>query len=319
MAPVTSLQYGPMCDLDGCRTQFLMATTMGHARSPNGLWRFRLALPEALNEEQAGQLMENQEQARRVLVDPLQLPTAQDDSSYDARKDTFWASHWSYDHNVVLIGSAKGLTILNGSFDLADRISTKSDVFATQLSASQPRIAWIGCRNGHLALVDSRKPNAEARKPSLRFKHASSITHLRPLDDWASGHGVLAASMNGHVALWDTRFSKRPTRQFIDHRNEHTRNLGFDVDTIATFSVAIAGVDNKVRVWSLLDHQQTVAPAWTSDDFHRPIPSIALQHTPPPRHAAWTHLNHEKHASLPGLLVCTSDQQHTPELHWFSV
>ncbi|ORX52409.1 hypothetical protein DM01DRAFT_348469 [Hesseltinella vesiculosa] len=330
-AQVTSMQYGPIYTLSSQQqVQPILGCTMGSGpTNPNRLWRYLLPLPEPLTEDQADQLWQHRSDSTAVqlepqrvapIVDPVLLPEPLWDSSFAVGRDTFWCSHWSPAHNVILVGSTRHLTVLSSGFDMLARISSSSEVFATSQSSSQPSLAWVGCRNGKLSAADRRVRASFV----LHFRHRTAITHLRPMDDWHSGHDLLAASMDGQLSLWDRRFPKTPTRSLQDHQNEHTRDLGFDVDVTDTFTVAMAGNDHRVRIWSLLDHQPTVMPSWTSPALSGAVPSVSLLANPPPIQPAWSHLipdiQNARAGRRPGLLICSQHPHaESPSLNWYTI
>jgi WD40 repeat protein len=201
--------------------------------------------------------------------------------------------------------------------------------------------------DGRILLVDSRQnaSSSESRHlmGNLQFKQGSAITHLKSLDNISSGHSLLAAGMDGSIALWDTRFptpdnspsrsksSRRlgknqcrfsqPIRRFYGHSNNHSRQLAFDVDTNLRL-MTMAGDDNVVRIWSLSDQENEVHPFWYSKTYDDQVCQAKIIPRPPLAQKIWSRFDgvgadgfHSYKPSNPGLLVCAPSLS----LEWYSI
>ncbi|KAI8086722.1 uncharacterized protein BX664DRAFT_336611 [Halteromyces radiatus] len=305
---ITSLHFGQSTH---DAFQPVLGTSMGQGSTrPNQLWRYSLPLTPPLTNDNVDRIEFNNNNisSYQSVIDPLLLPEPRWDCSFVRRKDTFWTSFITDD--IILVGGERHMFILSSSFDFISQIPSPSAVFATQLSQHQPRVAWMGCRNGRILLVDNR---IQHKSPQQKYRLDSAVTHLKPLEDVSSGHSILAAGMNGSISLWDTR-KHSPLRRFYGHSNEHTRQLAFDVHSDLHL-LAMSGDDNKVRLWSLLDQQSEVQPFWTSCAFSDNVCQASILSRPPPLSSVFlNHLDLNKQA-MPGLLVCTG----TPSLSWLSI
>ncbi|CAO3587324.1 unnamed protein product [Absidia cylindrospora] len=336
-------------------TQSIIGTSMGDDMTlPNQLWRYTLPLTPPIEESTAERLLNNNsnmviDTPNRLApaLDPTLLPEPIWDCSFVRRKDTFWSSYVADSHNIILVGGEKDLFILSSSFDFISQVPCKAAVFATHLSEQQPRVAWMGCRDGRILLVDSRQSaSTSSLTGNLHFRQSSAITHLKPLDNYSSGHSILSAGMDGSISLWDSRFSipatakpsssrrsrqyrkknhhehllSQPIRHFYGHSNNHSRQLAFDVDTNLHL-MTMAGDDNVVRLWSLLDQENEVHPFWSSTPYDGQVCQAKMIARPPPAQKVWSRLEidgdgfHTFKRSNPGLLVCTP----SPSLEWFSI
>ncbi|GAA5943876.1 hypothetical protein JCM10213_009015 [Rhodosporidiobolus nylandii] len=191
------------------------------------------------------------------------------------RKTSLWTSALS--RNLVALGCDKKVLVTSdpsqpgGQMDGYLTGGNRGDgtVFALDIYED---LILAGTRKGKVQLFDRRStrpsPSSSSSaasviaKDELNINLASSVTHLRHLKE--QPHLLLAAGMDGSLALYDLRFPPRPSphpsasspsasnQPFLKlpgHVNSFTQGLGFDVWK-DEFVVA-AGQDSKLRLWSL--------------------------------------------------------------------
>lgn len=150
---------------------------------------------------------------------------------------------------------------------------TQSDVLCVQLSYDAQFLS-AGCRNGIVAVFDTRSPARHIETPGvLRMKHSSSVHRLQNMDD--GRRYLLSAAMNGELWQWDTRFTAQPVLKFEGHVNSRF-NVGMAIDEDLKL-VACMGSDRVVRIWSL-DDAELVRTLTCSTPTPTPAQTLAFLH-----------------------------------------
>lgn len=120
--------------------------------------------------------------------------------------------------------------------------------------------------------------------PQTRFQLDSPVTHLHSS---VSSFDLVTAAFGGQLAVYDTRFARRPRLRLRGHVNTCSTQLGM---TIAGDVLLAAGDDTQIRAWSILTGE-AVRPLVPSEDetterqllgriFDEPVRSMAYA----PRH-----------------------------------
>ncbi|KAL8286740.1 hypothetical protein RQP46_004268 [Phenoliferia psychrophenolica] len=118
-------------------------------------------------------------------------------------------------------------------------------VFALDLTEN---LIFAGTRKGQVKIFDQRSsPTSDEviSRPEVDLPVSSSVTNIRRI-----GNGVLVASMDGSMGVYDLRFPKpKPIVKLLGHVNSYSWDVGLDVwrDEF----VAVGGQDKRVRIWSL--------------------------------------------------------------------
>jgi len=127
------------------------------------------------------------------------------------------------------------------------RLETHSDVFALHQEES---LVYTGSRNGSIRRFDTR-----TRAPGLTLlgeaftKSSDSITYLNVIKDWQ----LLVSTIRGTIEIFDVRFLKeaRPLLALFGHVNSYQPSLPHTLTPSQDYFFA-AGLDNRIRGWSLL-------------------------------------------------------------------
>ncbi|KAG0168626.1 hypothetical protein DFQ28_004609 [Apophysomyces sp. BC1034] len=328
---ITSLQFGQSTSTQ----KTVIGTSLGQGGlSPAQIWRYSYpALPAISTDDADGLSNQLSASSRRgprrgfVSTDVCWTagPQILQDYNYNRTKDTFWSSSVDDAHNTIVLGSEKGVTHLTSDLNCVNLTRTKSAVFATKLLESQPRISWIGCRNGDVQLFDTR-----TRRSTPMFRQSSAITHLMPFERVSSGNQVLAAGMDGSLCLWDARVpsfvrpnhESRPLRKLYGHVNNHHRQIAFDVEPTMNL-VAAAGSDHRLRIWSLSKPGDN-EPFWISEKFgDGPVPAAKFMTSPPQIQDAWSRRNRNppeySYRRSPGIFVCAPSVDGFPAIQWLAI
>lgn len=202
---------------------------------------------------------------------------------YTQRKDLFWCSSLNDQHDTIVVGGDQKIYRLNNAFNLVRSKKVKSAVFASHIPKLQPEICWIGSRNGKIHLEDWRQPPTQQQQSTSNdFVQSSSVYKIQTLENVRSGHELVSVAMDGSIDVWDARQPtkkrrkssrcKRPLFSLSGHVNESSRHLGFDIDTENQLLMA-SGSDDRVRIWSIDNNNNTFDPIWTSQKYEAPIPA----------------------------------------------
>ncbi|KAI9512383.1 hypothetical protein F5148DRAFT_973499 [Russula earlei] len=180
-----------------------------------------------------------------------------------------WTSHLR-DRSLVLGARQRALHIQDvESLTDAWRLETYSDVFALH---QQEHLVYTGCRNGSIRRFDTR-----ARSPGLILlgqASSNSIAYLNVIRDWQ----LLVSTIRGAIEIFDLRFlhlhhqETRPLLTLVGNVNSYKHSLPHAITPSQDYFFA-AGIDNRIRGWSLLtgellSHhrpQSTSSPALTLD------------------------------------------------------
>ena len=137
---------------------------------------------------------------------------------------------------LFVLGTSHGIMTIDKQNVDAHFLSRKllpdghaKDVFALEFLSNEPSVLMSGGRNGIINLTDLRVPNFGTQADFIR--HASSITHIRQLDD----HRIIVAGLQSSLYQYDLRFRKtaartQPVLQYPEYHNKSTIRIGFDVD-----------------------------------------------------------------------------------------
>ena len=123
------------------------------------------------------------------------------------------------------------------------------EVFDQDFQTANPNVLLAGGRQPRLWMTDLR---TDAQWSYV--KHASSITHLRSVNE----HQVLVAGLQNSMSLYDMRYwgkegranGQKPLVEFGGYRNEAHVHTGWDVD-VRLGVVAAAQDDGTVKLFSL--------------------------------------------------------------------
>ncbi|KAH8194563.1 hypothetical protein TruAng_011273 [Truncatella angustata] len=184
---------------------------------------------------------------------------------------------WS-DDIICAVGTNRGMLLwkgehcsrLSGSFDwVAPTMSSRllsdkafHDIFAVEFRRGHENVIFGGGRSGRCFLADTRLADTEW----MSFRHASSITHIRSLNE----HHVLVSGLESTLETYDLRMIKGHTRivstkgcensqrrkadrsviSFPEYKNNAHNKIGFDVDLEAGI-VAAAHDNGKLALYSL--------------------------------------------------------------------
>ncbi|KAF7722955.1 hypothetical protein EC973_002466 [Apophysomyces ossiformis] len=328
---VTSLHFGK----SDWKRRTVIGTTLGQGgSSPAQIWRYSYSsLPTITGDDAEGLCNEmptlSQGKFKRGTVSSNVSRTSdlsvQRAHHYDRRKDTFWNSCSNDARDMVIVGSERGVTHLASNLKCISSVRTKSAVFSTKLLESRPHISLFGCRNGDIQLFDTR-----LRRTIPMFRQSSAVTHIMPFESLSSGNQLLAAGMDGSLCVWDIRSlnigtqnsESRPLRKLSGHVNSHLRQIAFDAEPTMNL-VVTAGSDNRLRIWSINELENS-EPFWTSEKLgDGPIPAAKLMINPPVIQDAWNHWSSQPDGiscrRSPGLVVCAPSIEGFPAIRWFSI
>ncbi|KAF8478108.1 hypothetical protein DFH94DRAFT_81016 [Russula ochroleuca] len=166
-----------------------------------------------------------------------------------------WTSHLR-DRSLVL-GVRKRALLMQDveSSTVAWRLETQSDVFALH---QEECLVYTGSRNGSIRRFDTR-----SRGPGLTLlgdaftKSSNSITYLNIIKDWQ----LLVTTIRGAIEIFDIRFLQeaRPLLRLVGHVNSYQPSLPQAITPSQDFFFA-AGLDNRIRGWSLLTGEPLSCP-----------------------------------------------------------
>lgn len=160
----------------------------------------------------------------------------------------------------MVLGASTGVICIRGYPHDRDshHFVTGSDVFAVEFLPSTPTAFVCGSRDGAMRLFDVRVRRDEGAA-NMVVRHASTITHIRHLDD-------VMVVVNGlqKCALYDLRFPHpaSPSRAFaeptrpvmayekVNDGKGYMVGLGFDVCAVRKVMV-VANEDQHVRLFSI--------------------------------------------------------------------
>lgn len=197
--------------------------------------------------------------------------------------------------------------------------AVRKEIFALDLLPFNPtRVLLAGGRCGQLCMVDLRAPDGEW----VSFDHTSSIAHIKAIDE----HHVLAAGPKNAMAVYDTRYTRRPPGSesrdkstvpvltFPEYKNASDIRIGLDVllgPGYGSGLVAAAHDDGKVALFSIRDGRKLGCPALDGVNLVRPpvtttVPYYFPSNTGPDylrsnavvRKLMFTTLPEDQHASL---------------------
>ncbi|KAF8349537.1 hypothetical protein F5887DRAFT_500120 [Amanita rubescens] len=187
-----------------------------------------------------------------------------------------WCAH--LDGSSLAIGADKRAIFLQDLDSSAQfkYLETQSDVFSVY---HRHNLVYTGARNGSITRFDQRLKTYGQKLYDNRFGSGarSTVLHLEVVRDYQ----LLTSHMDGNLASYDLRFTRHssPLVRYAGHVNTHHRKLGIAVDPHEQFLFA-AGVDRRIRSWSLSTGAQIQPPAFdavpesmdtvlTPDDAHR--------------------------------------------------
>lgn len=162
-----------------------------------------------------------------------------------------WTSHLR-DRSLVL-GVRQRALLIQDVESLADawRLETHSDVFALH---QEENLVYAGSRNGSIRRFDTRMRapgQTLLGEPSSFVKSSNSITYLNVIKDWQ----LLVSTIRGAIEIFDLRFLQRgarPLLMLVGHVNQYQPSLPHAITPSQDYFFA-AGLDNRIRGWSLLD------------------------------------------------------------------
>ncbi|KAI9443186.1 hypothetical protein H4582DRAFT_1166474 [Lactarius indigo] len=138
----------------------------------------------------------------------------------------------------------------------AQRLETQSDVFALHQEES---LVYTGSRNGSIRRFDTR---TRAPGPTLLSevftKSSDSITYLNVIMDWQ----LLVSTIRGTIEIFDVRYlqGSRPLLALLGHVNSYQPKLPHAI-TPSQSHLFAAGLDGRIRGWSLLTGEPLSSPA----------------------------------------------------------
>ncbi|KAJ2711662.1 hypothetical protein H4R19_003142 [Coemansia spiralis] len=156
------------------------------------------------------------------------------------------------------VGTSTGIRVANLALDAMCTVfhtRTQSDIISTAFTQN-PCVGFGGGRDGHIRLFDMRVDGGRHRPDRGLFagkgcRHASAV-HGLGAEDWL----LASASMDGQTRIWDVRMVAGPSGPAALCASSFGSplatpaacRLGFDV---CRGTVAAAGSDNQVHIWSL--------------------------------------------------------------------
>jgi WD repeat-containing protein 21A len=136
------------------------------------------------------------------------------------------------------------------------RLETQSDVFALHQEES---LVYTGSRNGSIRRFDTRTRASGTTLLSEVFTESSnSITYLNVIKDWQ----LLVSTICGTIEIFDVRYLQgtRPLLALPGHVNSYQPKLPHAITPSQSHFFA-AGLDNRIRGWSLLTGEPLSCPA----------------------------------------------------------
>ncbi|KAI0304451.1 hypothetical protein B0F90DRAFT_1815779 [Multifurca ochricompacta] len=139
------------------------------------------------------------------------------------------------------------------------RIETQSDVFAVH---QEENLVYTGSRNGSIRRFDTR---TRAIGPSLLSdvfaKSSNSVVYLNIIKDWQ----LLVSTIRGVIEIFDVRYlqENRPIFALLGHVNSYQPSLPHAITPRHDYFFA-AGLDNRIRGWSLLTGEPLSCPVTSS-------------------------------------------------------
>jgi len=159
-----------------------------------------------------------------------------------------WTSNLR-DRSLVLGVRQRALLMhdLEGLRDVRCLETQQSDVFALHQEES---LVYTGSRNGSIRRFDTRTRAPGSTLLSEVFTRSSnSITYLNVIRDWQ----LLVSTMSGTIEIFDVRYLQgtRPLLALLGHVNSYQPKLPHAI-TPSQCHFFAAGLDNRIRGWSLL-------------------------------------------------------------------
>ncbi|KAF8677818.1 hypothetical protein AX14_004782 [Amanita brunnescens Koide BX004] len=172
-----------------------------------------------------------------------------------------WSAH--LDTTSLVIGADKRAVYLH---DLDSThltyLDTQSDVFSVY---HRQNLAYTGARNGSITRFDLRLMTFGQKLFDERFGWGprSTVLHLEVVKEYQ----LVTSHMNGDLATYDLRFTRPsvPLVSYAGHVNTYNRKLGIAIDPDERFLFA-AGVDRRIRGWSLSTGAPIQPPAFEDED-----------------------------------------------------
>jgi len=158
-----------------------------------------------------------------------------------------WTSHLR-DRSLVL-GVRKGALFMQDVESLTDawRLETGSDVFALH---QEENLVFTGSRNGSIRRFDTRtRARGQTLLGETFTKPSNSVTYLNIIRNWQ----LLISTIRGTIEIFDVRFLReaRPLLALVGHVNSYQPSLPHAITPSQDYFFA-AGLDNRIRGWSLL-------------------------------------------------------------------
>lgn len=177
-----------------------------------------------------------------------------------------WTSNLR-DRSLVL-GVRQRALLMQDLENLRDplRLETQSDVFALH---QEENLVYTGSRNGSIRRFDTRtRDSGPALLSEVFTKSSNSITYLNVIKDWQ----LLVSTIRGTIEIFDVRNLQgtHPLMALLGHINSYQPKLPHAITPSHSHFFA-AGLDNRIRGWSLLTGEPLSCPA-TSPSTTMEIP-----------------------------------------------
>ncbi|KAI9465522.1 hypothetical protein BJY52DRAFT_587734 [Lactarius psammicola] len=135
-------------------------------------------------------------------------------------------------------------------------LETQSDVFALHQEES---LVYTGSRNGSIRRFDTRtRVPGPTLLSEVYTKSSNSITYLNVIKDWQ----LLVSTIRGTIEIFDVRYlqGSRPLLALLGHVNSYQPKLPHAITPSQSHFFA-AGLDGRIRGWSLLNGEPLACPA----------------------------------------------------------
>ncbi|KAI9314231.1 hypothetical protein BX666DRAFT_1971615 [Dichotomocladium elegans] len=325
---IAALKAGYEHEVEGQRARQFVFISNHSGRDISGgeLSRFSVSAIPEIQDEQTAKAIRSAGSTRNVMYS---VPTGDRiflQYQFLRKTMAFHAVDCSIEHGGIALGGEKGAYLLSDDFNTRSVYQTKSDVLAIKYTGRHK--AWLGCRDGHLLLMDERSPKPDMIIAASEFATARLAT--------LQNDHLISVDVQKSVNIWDVRYVQRrypwkkklqqPLRRLRGHDESVAKQrFAFDVNSSARI-LALADTDQRVCFWSLGSSASDNMPFWTTEKQNLgTIRAVNFMEKQPQMARVWQEESmldpgRDSLSNAPGMVI-TTDNQHQPgtTFHWLTI